>query len=105
MLHFTFQNMSAFYGPWPRGLGLSHPVTELFCSLFTVLDDLSITVVFSKLFLAEPDSGPSWYPVQSKYVAKFASLLLAEEGEAAVLCVQLLYCLPQRYISLIPLSL
>ena len=23
MLHFTFQNMSAFYGPWPRGLGLS----------------------------------------------------------------------------------
>ena len=22
MLHFTFQNMSAFYGPWPRGLGL-----------------------------------------------------------------------------------
>ena len=23
MLHFTFQNMRAFYGPWPRGLGLS----------------------------------------------------------------------------------
>ena len=22
MLHFTFQNMIAFYGPWPRGLGL-----------------------------------------------------------------------------------
>ena len=22
MLHFTFQNMRAFYGPWPRGLGL-----------------------------------------------------------------------------------
>ena len=22
MLHFTFQNMKAFYGPWPRGLGL-----------------------------------------------------------------------------------
>ena len=24
MLHFTFQNMSAFYGPWPRGLGLKY---------------------------------------------------------------------------------
>ena len=23
MLHFTFQNMRAFYGPWPRGLGLT----------------------------------------------------------------------------------
>ena len=22
MLHFTFQNMRTFYGPWPRGLGL-----------------------------------------------------------------------------------
>ena len=22
MLHFTFQNMKVFYGPWPRGLGL-----------------------------------------------------------------------------------
>ena len=22
MLHFTLQNMRAFYGPWPRGLGL-----------------------------------------------------------------------------------
>ena len=22
MLHFTFQNMRALYGPWPRGLGL-----------------------------------------------------------------------------------
>ena len=22
MLHFTFQNMRAFYGPWLRGLGL-----------------------------------------------------------------------------------
>ena len=22
MLHFTFQKMRAFYGPWPRGLGL-----------------------------------------------------------------------------------
>ena len=27
MLHFTFQNMRAFYGPWPRGLGLrSQPI-------------------------------------------------------------------------------
>ena len=24
MLHFTFQNMRAFYGPWPRGLGLNN---------------------------------------------------------------------------------
>ena len=23
MLHFTFKNMRAFYGPWPRGLGLT----------------------------------------------------------------------------------
>ena len=26
MLHFTFQNMRAFYGPWPRGLGLNAAV-------------------------------------------------------------------------------
>ena len=28
MLHFTFQNMRAFYGPWPRGLGLKFDDAE-----------------------------------------------------------------------------
>ena len=29
MLHFTFQNMRAFYGPWPRGLGLNEDTTPM----------------------------------------------------------------------------
>ena len=28
MLHFTFQNMRAFYGPFPRGLGLKVTVDQ-----------------------------------------------------------------------------
>ena len=29
MFHFTFQNMRTFYGPWPRGLGLSLFTSEI----------------------------------------------------------------------------
>ena len=30
MLHFTFQNMRAFYGPWLRGLGLRTEKNEMY---------------------------------------------------------------------------
>ena len=47
MLHFTFQNMRAFYGPWLRGLGLilihvvcmnSSVITQLYKLIFHTID-------------------------------------------------------------------
>ena len=43
MLHFTFQNMRAFFGPWPRGLGLSNINVRILKSTNNSLSDLFFT--------------------------------------------------------------
>ena len=69
MLQFNFHNMRAFYGPWPRGLGLKRDLSDSILSLFTKKWPWTICL------------GPSW---QNSKCEQFAHAAHDKRAKGAI---------------------
>ena len=76
MLHFTFQNMRAFYGPWPPWLGLKKKIgtaLKIFCFLtqgrFLHDNYINDNII---LFVLKPGLGKHSFQKNATFLRSFA---------------------------------
>ena len=81
MLHFTFQNMRAFYGPWLRGLGLKRCSRKKGTTLHsTVIDKIIRSCILTAVIIKQENPRSPYHAMCTILGNTFSSVQNSHEN-------------------------